>query len=703
MNRVLCASTFCAGAQISEKLPGVKAISFGDGTRSTDKTYHVTRPVGHRRLPLRSERPRPRRRSSHLNEEGVLVKDSALSNAQKDQVANKLQSKGMTTSISQMDAESRMDLDDAIKADAEHRVNDLLQAHLKRRRSHREVLLCNGGLPPLVFAAIHGALKVVRVFMTKWSNLIDSSLLGCEKEIIIQACDSGSKSKVRHIVQDLYAESYKRSVLLATMDENNLNAARHTMKAVYFPPKETKKPKLMKVPRRVAKKIDAGEPWKKNVIGEDMISACKDDDFEVVQECLRSRVDPNYQDKNGNTALMAAGAKGNDLIVKTLIHCGASFDIVNKRLNTALHFIAEHKHRAMAIELIESNHDARECLLMKNALGYFPHTLSRHRDIYLSDMLRTMYQAQTVAPKRKKVKSLSPDQQPSRRKAPLDHQRSKGLRQSKASKGAQKSSQPTKSTPRESGGDNARSVDSSVDTNVSETSTVCSPFELKQAKPGSKEKLQSTSEAARAAKASAERRRTRDVSSTAAGLPLARRRTTGTEDHSVPDAKSLNLKGRGKSTSETVIAARASTLIAARLAKQSRKASLSRNVKDGFMGKGANWVSRSCMHNDMRALRNHIVSGYDVSRKDAFGLCAIHHACAVGNAGMVQILMEHKADVLDTTHEGNTVLHFLQNNMPRASEAMDLLWDLVPDEMKKLESMPNILGELPNDVAVTEE
>ena len=70
-----------------------------------------------------------------------------------------------------------------------------------------------------------------------------------------------------------------------------------------------------------------------------MISACKDDDFEgltfmfvgncalcnyadnfstslifwacppvlVVQECLRSRVDPNYQDKNGNTALMAAG------------------------------------------------------------------------------------------------------------------------------------------------------------------------------------------------------------------------------------------------------------------------------------------------------------------------------------------------------------------------------------------------------------
>ena len=42
-------------------------------------------------------------------------------------------------------------------------------------------------------------------------------------------------------------------------------------------------------------------------------------------------------------------------------------------------------------QLIESNHDARECLLMKNALGYFPHTLSRHRDIYLSDMLRTMF------------------------------------------------------------------------------------------------------------------------------------------------------------------------------------------------------------------------------------------------------------------------------------------------------------------------
>lgn len=46
-----------------------------------------------------------------------------------------------------------------------------------------------------------------------------------------------------------------------------------------------------------------------------------------------------------------SSAKGNNLIVKTLIHCGASFDIVNKRLNTALHFIAEHKHRAMAIEV----------------------------------------------------------------------------------------------------------------------------------------------------------------------------------------------------------------------------------------------------------------------------------------------------------------------------------------------------------------
>ena len=34
----------------------------------------------------------------------------------------------------------------------------------------------------------------------------------------------------------------------------------------------------------------------------------------------------------------------------------------------------------------------------------------------------------------------------------------------------------------------------------------------------------------------------------------------------------------------------------------------------------------------------------DILRNDAFGLSAIHHACAVGNVEMAKVLIEHKAD-----------------------------------------------------------
>ena len=46
--------------------------------------------------------------------------------------------------------------------------------------------------------------QVVKVFMTKWAPVIDSSLLECERDVIVRACDGGNAKKVRHIVQDLY-------------------------------------------------------------------------------------------------------------------------------------------------------------------------------------------------------------------------------------------------------------------------------------------------------------------------------------------------------------------------------------------------------------------------------------------------------------------------------------------------------------------
>jgi hypothetical protein len=48
--------------------------------------------------------------------------------------------------------------------------------------------------------------QVVKAFMVNWCSVIDSSLLGCEKDVIVQACDEGNPTKVRHIVQDLYLE-----------------------------------------------------------------------------------------------------------------------------------------------------------------------------------------------------------------------------------------------------------------------------------------------------------------------------------------------------------------------------------------------------------------------------------------------------------------------------------------------------------------
>ena len=50
-------------------------------------------------------------------------------------------------------------------------------------------------------------------------------------------------------------------------------------------------------------------------------------------------------------ALVGRSARGSDRIIKTLIHCGATVDVVNIRNNTAMHFIAEHKHRIIAVEV----------------------------------------------------------------------------------------------------------------------------------------------------------------------------------------------------------------------------------------------------------------------------------------------------------------------------------------------------------------
>ena len=57
-----------------------------------------------------------------------------------------------------------------------------------------------------------------------------------------------------------------------------------------------------------------------------------------------------------------------------------------------------------------------------------------------------------------------------------------------------------------------------------------------------------------------------------------------------------------------------------------------------------------------------------MSRTDAFGLCAIHHACGVGNLEMVKLLISKKADVNSLTPQVRQ-RHFVSSD--RVSVSVD--------------------------------
>jgi hypothetical protein len=50
--------------------------------------------------------------------------------------------------------------------------------------------------------------------------------------------------------------------------------------------------------------------------------------------------------------------------------------------------------------------------------------------------------------------------------------------------------------------------------------------------------------------------------------------------------------------------------------------------------------------------------------------------------------------------QGNTVLHFLENNYYRSAQVYDLLHRLVPDAMADCEKVRNVHGEAPHDVRI---
>jgi len=67
-----------------------------------------------------------------------------------------------------------------------------------------------------------------------------------------------------------------------------------------------------------------------------LLSASNNGDLDIVKEMIKDRVDPNIQDKIGNTALMWASDKGHLEIVTLLIQSGAVPNIQNENGKTAL-------------------------------------------------------------------------------------------------------------------------------------------------------------------------------------------------------------------------------------------------------------------------------------------------------------------------------------------------------------------------------
>jgi ankyrin repeat protein len=59
-----------------------------------------------------------------------------------------------------------------------------------------------------------------------------------------------------------------------------------------------------------------------------------------------------------------------------------------------------------------------------------------------------------------------------------------------------------------------------------------------------------------------------------------------------------------------------------------------------------------------------------VNGKDNFGLAPVHHAVAVGSVEMVELLVQHKANLLAVSAQCNTVLHYAINNGPRAAAVL---------------------------------
>lgn len=126
----------------------------------------------------------------------------------------------------------------------------------------------------------------------------------------------------------IYSEAATYKLLTA------LNNAQQSFGALFFPPEQSEIDTLANTIN--GHLMQGANPNKVSLHQTPLISAIKTQIPRIVEMLLNAGADPNFQDHNGNTALMFAMQDGNQEIVKLLLANVANPNIQNKRGNTAL-------------------------------------------------------------------------------------------------------------------------------------------------------------------------------------------------------------------------------------------------------------------------------------------------------------------------------------------------------------------------------
>jgi len=137
--------------------------------------------------------------------------------------------------------------------------------------------------------------------------------------------------------------------------------------------------------------------------------------------------------------------------------------------------------------------------------------------------------------------------------------------------------------------------------------------------------------------------------------------------------------------------------------KDFRHVRLRATQKDGYLGKGHDWVTRTCRDGDLKSLQHCVKTDMgSVHLPDPFGLSPLMHAVYSGSLDIVKYLVEdHKVDVTYKTHYGNNCLHYLyerikehKNKLDEQAKWFTILRYICAHGGEQLKTMPNLHGQV---------